>query len=72
MNTAGTPKQIKSKQAENKRQRKTAYAGCKKRRQRIAVVEELTAYAVDVASNNAAKKVHLFKANHCRSECRKA
>jgi hypothetical protein len=56
MNTAGTPKQIKSKQAENKRQRKTAYAGCKKRRQRIAVVEELTAYAVGVASNNAAKK----------------
>jgi pyruvate kinase len=62
MNTARTPKQIKSKQAENKRQRKTAYAVRKKRRQRIAVVEELTAYAVDVASNNAAKKVRLFKA----------
>ena len=72
MNTAGTPKQIKSKQAENNDKRKTAYAGCKKRRQRIAVVEELTAYAVGVASDHAAKKVHLFKANHCRSECRKA
>jgi hypothetical protein len=39
MNTAGTPKQIKSKQAENKRKRKTAYAVRKKRRQMIAIVE---------------------------------
>jgi hypothetical protein len=39
MSTAGTPKQIKSKQAENNDKRKTAYAVRKQRRQRIAVVE---------------------------------
>jgi hypothetical protein len=60
------------KTSREQRQRKTAYAVRKQRRQRIAVVEELTAYAVDVASNNAAKNVHLFKANYCRLECRKA
>ena len=69
MNATLTPKQIESNKAKNNIKRKTEYAVRKQRRQRIADVVELTAYAVNRLTPQAAKKVHLFKAHYCRLEC---